>query len=129
MPALPVRSLEAPKRTVVALCIGAVVRQKEDERLAIKFETFIFDAIPEAKGFFACLVARSEEFAPLKNAEGDNSPRSVVHALEERTRAWFRRAGSPLPEGAEVPEITPLMAYDFESFVEALPDIGKAGGV
>ncbi len=92
-----------------------------------KFETFIFDAIPKAKGFFACLVPRSEEFAPLKNAEGDNSPESVVRAIEERTRSWFARAGSPLKDEDPVPEITPLTAYDFESFVAALPDLQEEG--
>jgi len=90
-----------------------------------KFETFIFDAIPRANGFFACLVRRSEEFAPLKNAEGDNSPASVVAALSDRTRSWFERADAPLAAADEVPEITPLTAYDFESFTEALPEIRK----
>ena len=92
-----------------------------------KFETFIFDAIPRADGFFAYLVERAEEFAPLKNAEGENSPESVAAALEARTRAWFARAGVPLSDEEQVPEIMPMTAWDFESFTEALPGL-TAGG-
>jgi putative uridylyltransferase len=94
-----------------------------------KFETFIFDAIPAAEGFFAFLTERSEEFAPLKNAKGDDSPETVARALENRTREWFRRAGKPLDPGRAVPEITPFVAYDFDTFLLALPGLTASGGI
>jgi UDP-N-acetylglucosamine pyrophosphorylase len=85
-----------------------------------KFETFVFDAIPLAKGFVAFLTERSEEFAPLKNAEGPNSPETVRAALLDRTRAWYERAGRPAPETPEDLELSPLAAYDYETFTRYL---------
>lgn len=81
-----------------------------------KFETFVFDAIPLADGFFAWLTERAEEFSPLKNAEGEDSPESVRRDLLERTRRWYDRAGVAPPEEEEELEMSPLSAYDDETF-------------
>lgn len=81
-----------------------------------KFETFVFDAIPLARGFFAWLTERAEEFSPLKNAEGEDSPESVRRDLLERTRRWYDRAGVAPPGNEEELEVSPLTAYDDETF-------------
>jgi len=86
-----------------------------------KFETFVFDAIPLAERFVAFLTERAEEFAPLKNVEGENSPETVRRALLDRTRRWCERAGRPTPESEEELEVGPERGYDFETFCEWNP--------
>jgi UDP-N-acetylglucosamine/UDP-N-acetylgalactosamine diphosphorylase len=81
-----------------------------------KFETFVFDAIPLADGFLAYRTKREEEFAPLKNREGDDSPATVRQALLDRTRHWYRAAGLSPPDRMEDLEMSPLRAYDEETF-------------
>jgi UDP-N-acetylglucosamine/UDP-N-acetylgalactosamine diphosphorylase len=85
-----------------------------------KYETFVFDAIPLARGFNVFLTRRGEEFSPLKNAEGDNSPETVRRALLERGRAWYERAGRVVPSEEAALEVGPLVGYDFETFREHL---------
>jgi UDP-N-acetylglucosamine/UDP-N-acetylgalactosamine diphosphorylase len=93
-----------------------------------KFETFVFDAIPLAGGVNVFVTERSEEFSPLKNAEGDNSLETVRRDLLERTRAWYRRAGRPVPEDESALELSPLVAPDYESFREHLALAGEEEG-
>lgn len=40
----------------------------------VKFETFVFDALGKARASVTMEVERSEEFSPVKNAEGSDSP-------------------------------------------------------
>lgn len=85
-----------------------------------KYETFVFDAMPLASGLNVVVADRSEEFAPLKNKAGDDSPETVLSALLDRARSWFRRAGATVPHDLPALEISPLDGYDFESFCEHL---------
>jgi UDP-N-acetylglucosamine/UDP-N-acetylgalactosamine diphosphorylase len=41
---------------------------------ALKFERFIFDALPQAERWTVLSTARAEEFAPVKNQDGVDSP-------------------------------------------------------
>lgn len=43
-----------------------------------KFEAFIFDAFSRANDILIFRVKRDEEFAPIKNKEGDESPQTAV---------------------------------------------------
>jgi UDP-N-acetylglucosamine/UDP-N-acetylgalactosamine diphosphorylase len=52
---------------------------------AWKHETFVFDALPMAEKGVVLEVDRAREFAPVKNAEGPDSP--------ETARALLREAG------------------------------------
>jgi UDP-N-acetylglucosamine/UDP-N-acetylgalactosamine diphosphorylase len=45
---------------------------------AYKFEQFIFDAFPKLGAMFLTGVLREEEFAPIKNASGEDSPDSAT---------------------------------------------------
>jgi len=47
---------------------------KPDKVNAVKLEQFVFDAIPLAKNAIVYGTDRSEEFSPVKNAEGVDSP-------------------------------------------------------
>ncbi len=84
---------------------------------ALKFELFIFDALPLADRWLAVETSRAEEFAPLKNATGADSPAAVREALSRLYASWLEAAGATVPRatgGAPVHavEISPLFALD-----------------
>jgi UDP-N-acetylglucosamine/UDP-N-acetylgalactosamine diphosphorylase len=86
---------------------------------ALKFERFIFDVLPLAERWAVVESLREEEFAPLKNAEGADSPATVHAALVNKAATWLEAAGAKVPLTAEkVPlfpvEISPLFALDAE---------------
>jgi UDP-N-acetylglucosamine/UDP-N-acetylgalactosamine diphosphorylase len=79
------------------------------------FEKFIFDVLPDAQGLVNLAFDRREEFAPVKNAAGADSPASCQAALTAKWARWLAAAGIDLPVNAEgVPpwpiEIDPLFA-------------------
>lgn len=78
---------------------------------ALKFELFIFDALPMADRWVAMETSRDEEFAPLKNATGADSPESVYRLMCALHASWLERAGVTVPAGVPV-EISPLFALD-----------------
>ncbi len=93
---------------------GRLVRP--DEPNAIKFERFVFDALPHARRVVALEVAREEEFSPVKNAEGSESATTSQAAMMALHRSWLRSAGARLssPEERIRVEISPLFALDAE---------------
>ena len=99
---------------------------------AIKLERFIFDALPLAQHAFILETDRVEEFAPIKNAQGSDSPASSRDLQTERAARWLERAGYKVPRKADgrvdaVLEISPLTASSAEDLEGLeLPEI-KAG--
>lgn len=89
------------------------------EFTAWKFETFIFDAIPLAQSSSCMEVERTEEFAPLKNREGPDSPESVRAALLGLYHRWLQKAELKIDPGAKV-EISPDFALECEDFCNKL---------
>ncbi len=81
---------------------------------ATKFERFLFDAIPRAPRSMVMETRRWEEFSPLKNAEGVDSPVSVRRDLQALSRGWYERADLPVPGGAL--EVSPAESPDERSF-------------
>lgn len=81
---------------------------------ALKFELFIFDALPMAKRWLAVETTREEEFAPLKNLTGHDSPATVRELMLAQARRWLG-----LLDG-EV-EISPLFALDAAEARAKLP--------
>jgi len=49
-----------------------------EEPNTFKFEKFIFDAYEKFDGMSILSVKKDEEFAPIKNAEGKDSPETAV---------------------------------------------------
>jgi len=78
---------------------------------ALKFELFIFDALPLAVRWLAVEAKRDEEFAPLKNATGPDSPETVRRLMIDRAARWLEACGCEAPNDAPV-EISPLYALD-----------------
>lgn len=93
---------------------GREVRPEKEN--ALKFERFIFDALPLAERWTVVEASRREEFVPLKNATGADSPEEVKQALSNVAADWLRAAGAAVPtrgEDAAVPlEVSPLFALD-----------------
>lgn len=54
-----------------------------EEINSIKYEMFIFDGFEMAENAIAFRVKREEEFAPIKNKEGEDSPETAVKMYEE----------------------------------------------
>ena len=65
----------------------------------IKMEYFVFDALGEALNPLVFEVAREGHFAPVKNAEGSDSPLTSRAALTRFHRRQLRNAGVACPEG------------------------------
>jgi UDP-N-acetylglucosamine/UDP-N-acetylgalactosamine diphosphorylase len=78
-----------------------------------KFETFIFDAIPLAKNTCCMEISREEEFAPLKNKQGDDSPETVRSILSNMYKNWLNDTGIKIEPQVRV-EISPLFALSKE---------------
>lgn len=86
---------------------------------AYKFERFIFDALPLAERWLAVETRREEEFAPLKNATGADSPETVRDAQLRLHGRWLERAGVPT-DGHPV-EVSPLFALDADELRRKIP--------
>lgn len=88
---------------------GRLVQPEREN--ALKFERFIFDVLPLAERWTVVETSRREEFEPLKNADGPNSPATVREAIRDLAADWLTRAGVIVPPSATV-EISPLFALD-----------------
>jgi len=56
---------------------------------AVKLEMFVFDALPLCETSIIYESDRVDEFAPIKNAEGVDSPASSVRIQSERAGRWL----------------------------------------
>lgn len=86
---------------------------------ALKFELFVFDALPMAERWLAVETRRDEEFAPLKNATGADSPATVNEALTRLHTSWLERAG--IASRGHPVEVSPLFALDAAELKAKIP--------
>ncbi|MDJ0973577.1 MAG: UTP--glucose-1-phosphate uridylyltransferase [Planctomycetota bacterium] len=75
---------------------GALVKPTEPN--AWKLERFLFDIFPEADRFEVHEVKRTWEFAPVKNAEGTDSPATSRLLVDAEVRRWHTERKLPLPD-------------------------------
>lgn len=115
-------------------CIDEKGRQiKPEKPNGIKFEMFVFDALPMANSPVIIEGFRGDEFSPVKNAEGLDSPLTCKNHQKQQAARWLAKVGEKLDTDAEnVPlfdiEISPLFATNEEDFAEnwkALPFVPK----
>jgi UDP-N-acetylglucosamine/UDP-N-acetylgalactosamine diphosphorylase len=76
-----------------------------DEPNGYKLERFVFDALPAAKRICVLEVRAEEDFSPIKNAQGKDSPESARHDLVMQYRGWLVKAGFDLPNDTQWIEI------------------------
>ena len=90
-----------------------------------KLEHFIFDALPQANNPLLWEVAREEEFSPVKNATGSDTPETCRRDQINRWLRWLRAAEpiwleEQLKENPEpTVEISPLFADNKDDFLNA----------
>ena len=70
-----------------------------------KLERFVFDALPAARRTCVVETSAAEEFAPVKNAHGGDSPESSRRALTAQYRRWLEAADYELPPEGRAIEI------------------------
>lgn len=96
-----------------------------EEPNAVKFETFLFDALPSAKRTVTVEAAREDEFSPIKNAEGADSPATARRDLNRLYARWLEAAGIPVPCGTDGEpvdlEIDPRVALEGSDLPANLP--------
>lgn len=68
---------------------------------AYKFEKFIFDTLADSKATCCLAFDRADEFAPVKNAEGNDSPATCKAALVAKWARWLEACGVKIPRGAD----------------------------
>ena len=101
--------------------ISKTVRTTE----GFKREHFIFDALPQAKNPLLWEVAREEEFSPVKNATGSDTPETCRRDQVCRWLRWLKAADptwleAQLKENPEpTVEISPLFADNKDDFLNA----------
>jgi UDP-N-acetylglucosamine/UDP-N-acetylgalactosamine diphosphorylase len=74
---------------------------------AVKFETFVFDALPLAKNPLILEADRLEEFSPVKNMTGVDSLESSQSDQIKRAKRWLSNANIKIPESSTI-ELCPL---------------------
>jgi UDP-N-acetylglucosamine/UDP-N-acetylgalactosamine diphosphorylase len=86
-----------------------------------KFESFAMDTLPDAERSLIMWCDRDAEFAPVKNAEGTDSPASARRLMTKLYAGWIAEAGGKVERDDAQVEISPLHAVDAEELKEKLP--------
>ena len=103
---------------------------KPDKPNAVKLEQFVFDAIPLAHNPIVYTTEREEEFSPVKNAEGVDSPATSRRDQVCRAARWLQAIGVEVPttadgEPAATLEISPLFAANLEQLRDRAVPVKK----
>jgi len=90
----------------------------------VKFEMFVFDALPFAQNPLILETKRADDFSPVKNAEGVDSPKTCRDDLLRQYVRWLQATGAAVPADATgLPpwalEVSPLFGYDEATFADA----------
>ncbi len=93
-----------------------VTPEKEN---GIKFESFVFDALPYAKRVVHMEIVREREYTPIKTSAGPESPDAAKRRMSNLYAQWLESAGINVPrdqsgDAAATIEISPPYALDEE---------------
>lgn len=105
----------ADKKIPTVDASGAPVKPEKPN--GVKFEMFVFDALPFAQNPIVIETNRADDFSPVKNAEGVDSPKTSSEDQQRQFARWLQAAGASVPtdaSGLPAPklEISPLFGYD-----------------
>jgi len=97
---------------------------KPEKPNGVKFEMFVFDALPFAKNPVVIETRRENDFSPVKNAEGVDSPKTARDDQLRQFARWLKAGGAAIDTDAtHLPratlEVSPLFGYDEDSFADA----------
>ena len=100
---------------------------------ALKFEKFIFDVLPLAERWCLQPTSRRQEFMPVKNAAGPESPATARQAISNLAADWLEQAEVQVPRGdngdAAVPlEVSPLFALDAAELSRKMVSVSRIEG-
>ena len=103
---------------------------------AVKLERFIFDVLTEARRPAILRVERAEEFAPIKNAHGADSPATSRQLQSDLHGGWLESCGTEIPRDVQghvdaAVEISPLTALCVEELrsVELPSQVGRGDSI
>ena len=93
------------------------VRVVPDKENGLKFERFVFDALPYAKKIVHMEIIREREYTPIKTSDGNDSPEAAKERMISVYAQWLNSAGVSVPRNksgqvAARIEISPLYALD-----------------
>jgi UDP-N-acetylglucosamine/UDP-N-acetylgalactosamine diphosphorylase len=112
----------ADKKIPTVDAAGAAVKPEKPN--GVKFEMFVFDAVPFAQRPLVIETLRANDFSPVKNAEGVDSPRTCRDDQLRQFARWLQANGAaPAVDATGLPaatiEVSPLFGYDEDSFADA----------
>ena len=84
-----------------------------------KFEQFLFDAFPQLGTMLPFGVIREEEFSPVKNAEGTDSPKTARTMIGKLHREWLVKAHIAVKPN-KLYEVSPTISYAGENLSRRL---------
>ena len=84
-----------------------------------KFEQFLFDAFPQLGSMLPFGVIREEEFSPVKNADGTDSPKTARTMIGKLHREWLVKAHVEVKPG-KLYEVSPTISYAGENLSRRL---------
>ncbi len=108
----------ADKKVSTVNAAGQIIQPTQAN--GVKFEMFVFDALPFAKNPVVIETERADDFSPVKNAAGEDSAQTCRDDQLRQFARWLRAAGVDLPVDATgLPpfplEISPLFGDDAAS--------------
>lgn len=112
----------ADKKIPAVDASGAPV--KSEKANGVKFEMFVFDALPFARNPVVIETLRADDFSPVKNATGIDSAESCRDDQLRQFARWLRGAGAAVETDATgrpraAVEVSPLFGDDEDSFAES----------
>jgi UDP-N-acetylglucosamine/UDP-N-acetylgalactosamine diphosphorylase len=91
-----------------------------------KFECFLFDIFSKLSGMAALKVKREDEFAPVKNSNGEDSPKTASDLILNMHKRWLINKGVDCNIlNDKIVEVSPLTSYygentDVEKVIDKL---------
>lgn len=108
---------------------GRLVRPTEPN--SIRFETYMFDALRDARRAPIVSVEREEEFSPIRNTGGKNSPQTAQRDLSHLYALWLKGAcpetspqnGKDIGRAVEISPLYAMDAAELKEKIEAPVDL------
>ena len=73
---------------------------KPEKPNGVKFEMFVFDAVPSARNPIVIETLRQDDFSPVKNAEGLDSPKTSRDDQLRQFARWLKANGATIETDA-----------------------------